>query len=436
MAGYWMTWKPLDGATPRGWPIERLRELIARFEADPSTTEPWRVAANRAIRIGDRAYFFKQGKGARGIFGVGEVVGEPYLIPEESKHSSAPQFFAPIMFGALVDPTVEMLLPLAAIKDVVPRTLVNIQASGTGVGEKVASVLDAMLASAEPTAVDADGGRGDDWTAAQVGSAVDAYFAMLRLEIDGLPYAKADHNARVMTATGRSKGSVEFKFQNVSAVLDGMGLRWVEGYKPRGHGQTGAIRHAIDAHLDAHQGFADRLDAARAASAVDSETPGEVFTDPPPRSIAAPAARLSNAVPGPRQWNRAASDAKNRALGEAGERYVVEVEKRRLAAEGRADLAGRVEWTARDQGDGAGYDIASFDADGSPRLIEVKTTNGGADTPFYATENEVRVSRERAPEYWLYRVYGFAGRRRIYVHRGALDGGGLTLAPTVFRCSR
>jgi len=35
----------------------------------------------------------------------------------------------------------------------------------------------------------------------------------------------ADHNARVRAATRCSKGSVKFKFQNTSAVLDGMGLR-------------------------------------------------------------------------------------------------------------------------------------------------------------------------------------------------------------------
>ena len=43
-------------------------------------------------------------------------------------------------------------------------------------------------------------------------------------------------------------------------MLDGMGLRWVEGYKPRGHGQVGAIREAVDTYLGLHQGLADRLE--------------------------------------------------------------------------------------------------------------------------------------------------------------------------------
>ena len=37
-----------------------------------------------------------------------------------------------------------------------------------------------------------------------------------------------------------------------------------------------------------------------------------------------------------------------------------------------------VRWSADEDGDGAGYDISSFNLEGSPRLIEVKTTNGSA----------------------------------------------------------
>ena len=91
---------------------------------------------------------------------------------------------------------------------------------------------------------------------------------------------------------------------------------------------------------------------------------------------------------------------------------------------------------AKDRGDGAGYDVASFEADGSPRLIEVKTTNGGPETPFYVTAKEVRVSVERAADYWLYRVYGFSKEPRIYALRGALDGASFTMTPTAYRCSR
>lgn len=66
-----------------------------------------------------------------------------------------------------------------------------------------------------------------------------------------------------------------------------------------------------------------------------------------------------------------ARDAANRDLGRRGEEFVIEFECRRLHdGERRPDLAARLEWTAQVRGDGAGYDLASFNADGSPRAIE------------------------------------------------------------------
>ena len=41
----------------------------------------------------------------------------------------------------------------------------------------------------------------------------------------------------------------------------------------------------------------------------------------------------------------------------------------------------------------AGYDILSFNDDGSERYIEVKTTKGGKRTEFYLTANELAYSK-------------------------------------------
>jgi hypothetical protein len=47
-----------------------------------------------------------------------------------------------------------------------------------------------------------------------------------------------------------------------------------------------------------------------------------------------------------------------------------------------------------EDGDGAGFDVLSFEPDGRERLIEVKTTNGTAATPFFLTRNEMSVAGE------------------------------------------
>jgi hypothetical protein len=82
-------------------------------------------------------------------------------------------------------------------------------------------------------------------------------------------------------------------------------------------------------------------------------------------------------------------DAHNSRIGSAGERLVVEYEKQMLSAVGRSDLSVRVRNVAELEGDATGYDILSFNPDGTAKFIEVKTTRGDASTDFYVSRNEL-----------------------------------------------
>jgi hypothetical protein len=119
------------------------------------------------------------------------------------------------------------------------------------------------------------------------------------------------------------------------------------------------------------------------------------------------------------EWG-ALRDARLRSLGEAGERWVTFLERAELEAVGRADLARQVEWTSKDRGDGFGYDITSFEPDGSPVQIEVKTTNLGPRSPFFVTRNEVAKSEELSHSYRLYRVFNFAREARVFIVPGSV----------------
>ena len=79
------------------------------------------------------------------------------------------------------------------------------------------------------------------------------------------------------------------------------------------------------------------------------------------------------------------------------------------------DLAKKVEWTSDVHGDGAGYDIRSFEPDGSDRLIEVKATKGGATTDFFLTRNEREVSMERPDAWRLYRLHTLPTKPQLFV---------------------
>ena len=71
-----------------------------------------------------------------------------------------------------------------------------------------------------------------DWTEAQNDAIVADYFAMLADDIVGRPYSKAEHNRRLQAVIDRPRGSIEYKHQNISAVLKGLREDWLPGYRP------------------------------------------------------------------------------------------------------------------------------------------------------------------------------------------------------------
>lgn len=134
----------------------------------------------------------------------------------------------------------------------------------------------------------------------------------------------------------------------------------------------------------------------------------------------------------------AARDERNRKLGLMGELLVLEYERKRLSYEGLEHLAQEVVHTSVVEGDGAGYDIRSFNSEGQVVFIEVKTTRGGADTDFFMSINEVRFAEQHADTYYLYRVYNFnmeTNSAEFYIQEGAFAGSPFSLSPTNFRVS-
>jgi hypothetical protein len=127
-------------------------------------------------------------------------------------------------------------------------------------------------------------------------------------------------------------------------------------------------------------------------------------------------------------------DLRNRSLGRAGEEFVLEIEKRKLEKSNRPDLLKKIGWISQEDGDGAGYDILSFEPDGRKRLIEVKTTNGAARTPFFLSENECQTAAASAESWRLYRVHLFAQNPRIFQIAPPLNKV-LHLRPDIWRAS-
>lgn len=248
--------------------------------------------------------------------------------------------------------------------------------------------------------------RGSTWSDWEVDAIVADYFSMLMDEIAGTPLNKSAHRRAVQTITGREPGSIERKHQNISAVLERLGIRFIRGYKPLAHFQS-ALLDAVERYLTSKG--QPILQFTSTAPDLVADTP-ELWIGPvpeiDPKEYSEPE-RLRQLV---RMFDPAERDARNRSLGRCGEELVYMREQHWLRAHGQADLARKVEWTSELRGDGAGYDIRSFDLEGRERLIEVKTTNGPAKTPFFLSENERSFSDERPDAFRLLRIYSFAER--------------------------
>jgi len=249
---------------------------------------------------------------------------------------------------------------------------------------------------------------GKDWQDDELDAIIADYFVMLAADLSGQPYVKATHSAALMAQVGRTHRSVEFKHQNISAVLDELGMPWIPGYKPKRNYQN-AIFDAIDRYLTRNPTI---LEPA-ASQLAPSPLPAELFVAPPmltPANEPIPE-RLQRLL---QKFDPVERDHRNRALGKAGEAFVVDLERRQLAQAARPDLARRVRWIAAEDGDGAGYDVLSFNPAGRERLIEVKTTNGAARTPFFLSRNEWSLATERPTDWQIYRVHLFAKTPRIF----------------------
>lgn len=120
---------------------------------------------------------------------------------------------------------------------------------------------------------------------------------------------------------------------------------------------------------------------------------------------------------------------KNSFKGRAGEDAVVAYEKEQLSIAGRPDLADKVIATRDTIGKTAKFDIQSYEVDGTPKYIEVKTTSGSKNNLFHISEGEVKFSENNPDHYYLYRLYNFdvkTGNGPFYIEKGPIDRNKLT----------
>lgn len=263
---------------------------------------------------------------------------------------------------------------------------------------------------------------GDSWSNTEVQLIVADYFNMLSAELKGEVYSKAEHRRALKPLLqNRSDSSVEYKHQNISAVLIELGQPYIKGYIPRFNYQA-ILKDAVVDYLNQNLKIEDQF---RVFSDKDISPQKRDFNfdrfmvEPPKINMAVePKATYHRS---PIKINYLEREQKNSRLGFLGEELVMEFEKWHLINAGKEKLAEQIRWISKEEGDGAGFDILSRNLNGTDKYIEVKTTKLAKETPIFFSKNELDFSVENSGNFHLYRVFNFEEQARMFTRNGALN---------------
>lgn len=121
---------------------------------------------------------------------------------------------------------------------------------------------------------------------------------------------------------------------------------------------------------------------------------------------------------------------RNSEVGRLGEEFALAFEHWRLTAHPK--LAAKIKQVSLDD-DTLGYDIRSYEIDGSDRFVEVKCTEGPLSTRFFLSANELGSANANYGSYVLIRVANIRAAPTCCEIRPPFDE--LELTPAVFECT-
>jgi len=260
-----------------------------------------------------------------------------------------------------------------------------------------------------------------DWTDIEIKLIVEDYFSMLRAELAGQSYSKTNYRRALSPLlNGRSEGSIEFKHQNISAVLARLGQPFIKGYLPRYNYQKVLEDRVLDyliGNRDIEKDF--YMFSEKEVQMPDKVIYENFIVDAP--AIGEIKEERKSYTRNPIKVNYLEKEQNNRKLGEKGEEFILDFEKWELRRIGKDNLADRVIWIAKEEGDGAGFDILSRYPNGKDKYIEVKTTKLSKEAPFFFSRNELLFSQDHSKDYHLFRLFNFEKNAKMFTKAGSLD---------------
>lgn len=140
MAAYLLTWKK------DGWPIEEILRMELLFNQLGYVDECWRFKSHKLAKLDDRVWALKQGRGPKGIFGVGKIID----LPKKDKAGNGKiQWMVRIRFEVFVNPLKKLLIDENAVRIVLKESQLNARASGYPLQMKQSHMFQTLLSSME-----------------------------------------------------------------------------------------------------------------------------------------------------------------------------------------------------------------------------------------------------------------------------------------------
>jgi hypothetical protein len=244
---------------------------------------------------------------------------------------------------------------------------------------------------------------------------------MLNDELSGNIYNKTYHrNILIKQLNTRSHSSIEFKHQNISAVLIKLGLPFIKGYMPRYNYQQ-ILEERVIEYLNKQKNILEpkfvQFVEEKVNVSFNYDFAKIIDVAPAKQLISEPKIKYERR---PIKINYLEREQNNLDIGEKGEALVIEFEKWNLIQQGKESLANKIEWISKTD-DCAGFDILSKNLNGTDKYIEVKTTKLSKDTPIFFSKNEYEFSKEKVKQYNLYRVFNFSKTPKMFFLTGDFD---------------
>lgn len=118
----------------------------------------------------------------------------------------------------------------------------------------------------------------------------------------------------------------------------------------------------------------------------------------------------------------------NETVGGLGEEFALAYEQWRLRD--HPELLENIKHISKED-DSVGYDIESYEPNGTPRFLEVKSTLGNMENQFFVTENELKTAKEKGEQYVILRVSNLESNPKCCEIRFPFEGI-LDLAPSTY----